>query len=753
MPDEPTVLDFVKSLLTPWRGRPLQIPPAERELEEIHQEGEATPLAESVSPSSLEAPVPQQLATVEPISQPLTPHRTKAVALPWIAFIALGLALVAQFSLEPRMNRSWMLGAFLYVMAAAWAIYAYWKNQWVVPLSPEEGEGEDNYKVRVSVFLVALPLVILAFLTLGGNQFTTLNVTLWILAILAVLWAFWQGTPQLSTWWDDIRSLLRFPWKITISRDTLVMIIFLVLILFFRVYQMDTVPPEMVSDQAEKLLDVGDVLDGQTRIFFPRNTGREGLQMYMTAAVALLFGTGLSFTSLKIGTILLGLFTLPYIYLLGKELGSARAGLFAMVLVGIAYWPNVITRVGLRFSLYSALTAPTLYFLIRGLRTRNRNYFLISGIFLGIGLHGYTPFRVVPILVVVAVILYMLHRQSQGARRQAIWWLAALVVVAVVVFLPLLRFWIESPELFFYRTMTRIGSIESPLPAPGWQIFLKNLWDAMVMFFWDNGEVWVVSVTHRPALDIVTAVLFFIGATLLFVRYLRERNWVDLFLLISIPLLMLPSILSLAFPSENPILNRTAGAIVPVFLIAGIALDGLLTGITKREASSTGVIIAWVTGILLLSFSMLHNYDLVFNQYQEAYTQSSWNTSEMGAVIRNYGELHGGTETTWVVAYPHWVDTRLVGINAGEPHRDFAIWPEAFGDTLTMPNPKLFLIKPEDLEAVDALHDLYPAGSLSVYESTVDKDFLLFYVPDLDSETESPAVLPPSEDTTGQPYP
>ena len=34
--------------------------------------------------------------------------------------------------------------------------------------------------------------------------------------------------------------------------------------------------------------------------------------------------------------------------------------------------------------------------------------------------------------------------------------------------------------------------------------------------------------------------------------------------LLSIPLLMLPSILSLAFPDENPALNRAAGDLTPV---------------------------------------------------------------------------------------------------------------------------------------------------------------------------------------------
>jgi hypothetical protein len=47
MSDEPSVLDFVKSLLTPWRGKPLPIPKIERQAEEnpdLLQDAAATPV-------------------------------------------------------------------------------------------------------------------------------------------------------------------------------------------------------------------------------------------------------------------------------------------------------------------------------------------------------------------------------------------------------------------------------------------------------------------------------------------------------------------------------------------------------------------------------------------------------------------------------------------------------------------------------------------------------------------------------------
>jgi len=518
-----------------------------------------------------------------------------------------------------------------------------------------------------------------------------------------------------------------------------------ILVIFFRAYRIDQVPPQMVSDHAEKLLDVWDVLHGQTHIFFPRNTGREAIQMYLTAEIIQLFHTGYTFLSLKIGTIFAGLLILPYLYLLGKELGNRRVGLFAVLFAGIAYWPNVISRIGLRFPLYPLFVAPTLYYLIRGLRTSRRNDFILAGLALGIGLHGYTPIRILPILVLIAVDLFLLHPQAKGKRLQVVAGLLVLVLVSLILFLPLLRFALESPTIFDLRAFSRLGTIERPLPGPAVMIFLKNLWNASTMFFWSDGNIWVHSVTNSPALDFISAALYFLGVVLLLVRFIRRRTWQDLLILVSVPVLMLPSILSLAFPDENPALNRAAGAIVPVFLILAIALDGLMSAMEKRTPSRAGLILSWGLAAILVFLSALGNYDLVFNQYQRSYELSSWNTSEMGQVVRDFGEIYGSTQTAYVVPYPYWVDTRLVGINAGDPTRDYAIPPDQIALTLNEPQPKMFLVNPEDQADLSLLHQLFPQGTVTTYHSQVAKDFFIYMVPPASSTS---SVIPSTVEST-----
>ncbi len=716
---EPSVLDFVKSRIRSW----------------FRLSEDTSTVAEETSPQP-------EVWKQEIVSPVIVERKADQVftdatfRFPWSVVLVLGLGLWAQLTFEPRLDalRSWQMGVILYVLAGLTLVLVSARQIWTLRDWHENTHPVDHEKTflrSLAVFIVSLAFALIAFIAFSGTfsdaQFNSFNLTAWLIAIFAIVLAFWSPRTSILSWPGRARTFLSRPrWNIAFNRSAFLFLILLAVILFFRVYRLLDVPSQMISDHAEKLWDVADVLNGKTSIYFTRNTGREFFQFYLTAGIVLLFKTGLSYLSLKIGTVVAGIVTLFYVYLLGKEMANERVGLLAMFFAGIAYWPNLISRYGLRFPFYPLFYAPALFYLIWGLRRRNRLGFILSGLFLGLGLHGYSPFRVVPLILVVAIGLYLLHRQSEGYRRQAVWGLFIVAIVSFIVFIPLLSYMIEDPGIVLFRAMTRLGELERPLPGPAWQIFLQNLWNALKMFAWDNGEIWPISVPHRPALDVVSAVFFHLGVVLVILRYIRQRHWLDLFTLVSIPLLMMPSIMSLSFPGENPSFNRSGAAIVPVFLVVALAFDSFMTALE----SSRNRRIAWVLGTFLLLWASLQNYDLVFNQYRKLYDQSSWNTTEMGEVVRSFAQLNGHADTVWLVGFPHWADSRLVMINAGYPYRDNAIWPESFPTTLEDPQAKLFLINLNDLESVEALQAQYPDGWLTEYQSKYEsRNFLLFFVP------------------------
>ncbi|MBG0784148.1 MAG: glycosyltransferase family 39 protein [Anaerolineaceae bacterium] len=652
-------------------------------------------------------------------------------SFPWLTVAALVLALIAQLTLEPSPNRTPWPGVVLYAGALGCLVAALVRKEWKLPEPKPDAEGTLSMKVKPQYLLIGTVLAMFAFVLFGNGEFGFFNTLLWVLAMVFIFLAFREKKADRSfsfrKLWDQLKT---GGWQIRITRWTLIVLAALAVILFFNYYRLDSVPPEMLSDQAEKLLDINDVLNGARPVYFPRNTGREVIHFYLTAAYMAIFNLDVSFLNLKAVAVFANLVTLLFIYLLGKEVGNKWVGLAAALFAGIAYWPLLFTRLALRIPYYPLFVAPVMYFMIRGLRRQNINDILLTGLFLGLGLHGYTPFRIVPIFVVIGSLIYILHRPARGKRVQALFALLLIAFVSLVVFIPLLRYWLANPQLFAYRAFSRLTGMEVGFQGSPVVIFFRNFWKASIMFFWDNGVIWAHSVPNRPALEVVSGALYFIGIAALLIRYIRKRNWMDLFLLVSIPLMMMPSILSLAYPNENPCLNRTAGAVVPVFVVIGMAFETILRSIRTHTSGKIGKILVTLLVLLLVIWSGANNYDLVFNQYYTLYKAASWNTTELGEVAELFIDTMGTPETTYVVGYPHWVDSRLVAINAGYAGRDFAILPENIPATVDIPGAKLFFVNVNDGENMKFLQEIYPDGILSQVDSSVaNKDFMTFFVP------------------------
>ena len=656
---------------------------------------------------------------------------TKQINFPWLSVLSLVFALIAQLSLEPSVGRTPIPGILLYTVALGCLIGAVMRQEWqLIHLKPDADEPL-GMSFRVEFLLTGLVLAILSFLLFGNGKFGLLNTSLWLLGLTFVLFAFWQPKEKrFSKISSFLEQLRKDEFKVRLTRWGIILLAALAIVLFFNFHRLEAVPPEMVSDQAEKLLDINDILRGYSPVYFPRNTGREVLHFYLTAAYMKVFNLDVSFLNLKVVAVFANLVTVLFIYLLGKEMGNKWVGLAAALFAGIAYWPLIFTRVALRIPYYPLFVAPVMYFMVRGLRRQNTNDILLTGLFLGLGLHGYTPFRIVPIFVVLGILIYIFHRPGKDRKLRSVFALSLITLVSLIVFIPLLRYWLANPEMFSYRAFSRLTQMEAGFQNHPIMIFLSNFWKASIMFFWDNGSIWVHSIPGRPALDVVSGALYFLGIVSLIIRYIRKRQWNDLYLLVSIPMLMMPSILSLAFPAENPSLNRTAGATVPVFIVIGLTFESVIRTFYQRISGRIGRIVSLAVALLLVIWSGVNNYDLVFNQYYAIYRTSSWNTSEIGKVAAFFIESMGTPETTYAVGFPHWADSRLIAINAGYTGMDFAIFPDQIPTTAQDPRSKVFFLNINDSEGMQVLQETFPDSVAWRYDSDIEnKDFMIFFVP------------------------
>jgi 4-amino-4-deoxy-L-arabinose transferase-like glycosyltransferase len=728
--NEPTILDYVKSIFKSWDSftdfvRALFERKDTTQMEEFRASTDVQTVSSDPETNVVATKAPRSMAFFQRI--------------PWLVLGVLFFALLGQLQFEPPQDL-YPMGLFCYLIAFALAVIAFVRGRWNITPLPASETRTDSFVIRSLPFVISLLLSALTFYYMSENKFKIWNVSLWALTLFFHILAFWVYEPRASRISINPKEWIsQNEWKITITRRGLLLFAVFAIAVFFGFYKLYSLPDNMTSDHAEKLLDVYDITQGQYSIFFPRNTGREPLQFYLVAFLSQWLGV--SFLALKTSTALMGMLTMIYIYMLGKELGGERVGLLALAFAGIACWAVLIDRIGLRFAYYPPFTAAAIYYFIRGLRQQRRNDFILAGIALGIGLNGYTPMRIVPFAMIMFFIVYILHMKDAQSRKQALVWFGLMAFTAWIFIIPLTRYALEFPDQFGERAFSRLSTTERPFPGPIWQIFLQNVWTGFKVFNWYGGNIWTFTLSGRGALDMVSAALFLIGLLVAIFRYIRTRSWQDMIIILAIPLLQLPSTLALAFPEENPALNRMSAAFVPAFLLVALAVDTIMRSIAHSSsagseeevvttASPARSVFAAILALGLFGASLFNNYDLIFNQYQSQFKLSNWNTRDMGLLMKDFMDKGGPPDQAWVVPYPFWADTRLPLFWAGTIYRgESAITPDRLAETLSMHGAKLFIINKEDLATLETLRALYPDGVVTIYQAEEpSKNFYVFRV-------------------------
>lgn len=581
---------------------------------------------------------------------------------------------------------------------------------------------------RLLFAVTSAALALLAYNGFADNELLG-GLWYWLGAIFYFLLAFAQRPA--GGW----AAAARRWWLATDRRIWFALFLITLLGIFFRVYRLPTVPAEMTSDHAEKLLDVYDVLQGRRSIFFPRNTGREMVQFYLTAALIRLTPLSIDHLALKVGTALVGIVTVPLTFFLGKELYGRSLGLLAAFFLAISHWHVAITRVGLRFPFTAAFAVPALFFLIRALRRNRRNDWLAAGLILGAGLHTYTAMRIVPLLFLIFVGIRLVSalrtRRREGASGLTPrFWLNGLLggLLALLLFLPLLRFLVDEPELFWYRAASRARG--EMVPAEMGRVLWQNVQDALLMFNYRGDVVPPNTIPGSPALGTISAALLLLGIGVLLWRLLRYREDAAAYVLSAFFVLLLPSVLSLAFPEENPSVVRTGGTIPFVMIIVALPLVTFGRRCWVLPARAARRVFVLFLGVMLL-FALADNYRWYFVAYDTHIRQSLWNATEMGEAVRSFTATGGELEDVYHVPYPHWVDTRNIGINAGDiTWHNPVVDLDALSIHATDPSPKLYLLYPSDQDALARLSLVFPEGTVSRYKSPwPGKDFLLYQVP------------------------
>ncbi|MGD8466715.1 MAG: glycosyltransferase family 39 protein [Anaerolineae bacterium] len=482
---------------------------------------------------------------------------------------------------------------------------------------------------------------------------------------------------------------------------------------FFRLSQIDTIPPGNRYDPAYYGVDALRILDGEWPVFLSTNFGREVLFSYLVALYIALFGPASN--AMYVVSAWVGIATVPAVFLLAEELFSTEeallrryGGLVAALTLAISYWHLNWSRFGVRAVLVPLVAALTFYFLWRALRTGSTGSFVAAGFFLGLGAYTYQAARLYPVLVVLAF-AYVLIARRKITRRD--WMhLALVVLVSLIVFAPLAAYFVSHPGSFAQR----IGQTSVLAGAQGIRASLSALWngivDTVLSFSFQGDLEPTTNLPGRPTLNAFLSILFGAG---LVVSLVRIKKPLYLFLLSWLGVMLIPAVLS----QFGPIAKRAIGTLPAVMLLVAVGALGPWAAV-QRWATRAGT--RWVKGLSLAVRALIvagfvlsaawtyRDYFLVWAADPDLFTHFEVGPTTMGQ--------YAGTLSRDAVVYispvapdhPSIVYNALdhPGLKGYDGRACFVAPQEAVHET------QYLIVPADDPSSLDLLHTVFPQGEI-----------------------------------------
>ena len=300
-------------------------------------------------------------------------------------------------------------------------------------------------------------------------------------------------------------------------RELLLLALITLMAAILRLYRLDDIPPGLCGDTAYKGIGANRILTGEYPIFFEESWGGiEPMYMYLLAGLFTVLGS--TPLTIKLLSGIIGIVTVPLLYLLVREMLSSRAvALLASAFLAISYWHISYSRLGWEIILGPPFVILTLYLLWRALEFSRWLDFAWAGLALGASLYTYQAQRFLPILIVC----YLLYR---GLLEGGFWRdygtkFAMCLAIAVLVFAPLGLYFATHSDVFLRRAGE--VSIFNPEKNPEGPLrsFLESSVKVLGTYNLRGDPLGRHNLPGRPAFDRLTSILFFVGLAVSLTRW------------------------------------------------------------------------------------------------------------------------------------------------------------------------------------------------------------------------------------------
>lgn len=613
----------------------------------------------------------------------------------------------------------------------------------------ERGREEPGSAVAPDLPLLvgAVVLAVLAFPGFAGNRFRLAPTIGWLASLGLLYLAFRDPASARASRQgkraaggaaaeaaardlDAQQATRNTQYAIRLSWHALALIGIVLVGAVLRLHELDAIPREMGVDMPLKYENALEIMQGRFMIFCPRYPGRESLFFYLIAAYGRLFGLG--YFAIKFTSVWIGLATIPAIYAVAKYLFDREVALVAAAFLAVSKWHVILSRTGYRSIMVPLFVAVLIYLTVRALRRGRSADFCVAGMWLGLGMYTYNSWLVVPGVLGAALAVELILAGRRSLKRYA-WGLLALVLGALLVFAPLGRYALESPQNYAFRVATRMTGVEAPLPKDVVRVFADNVWRAAGMFNLRGDIVFYQNIPHQRHLGAISGVLFLFGVACALWRWRRGHNAM---VLIFLGGMILPTALSVAFPQEVPNAGRASGAILPAYLLMAVPLPLLRRqiagiwheGIRQRWFAALmlpprlrwrwhgqvvlGVGLASALAIaVMVGAELKETWRAYFQDYVSHIPQHNYAISlELARILDDYA----GEGPVYIKYVPHWFDGNAL-------RAQLRVMPKTWSGEITELDPSkpplatakgkiLIIVHPQDQQALETLRGFFPRG-------------------------------------------
>jgi 4-amino-4-deoxy-L-arabinose transferase-like glycosyltransferase/streptogramin lyase len=414
---------------------------------------------------------------------------------------------------------------------------------------------------------------------------------------------------------------------------------------FLMLYQLDSIPFGVWYDEADSGLEALQTLNGAP--YSPaafRYRGNPSLYYQYLAIVFKLFGVGIM--QIRYATILLGLLAVPAMYILAKQLFGQRVALVAAFFLAVCRWHFDFARFGMPNISAPLVEILVFFFLFRALQFKRWSDFVWAGLFVGLGIHTYTAFRMAAAAAAVVAVYWALSREiipRLVKREFAEAWLSlrvwalrgvALIVAALITLGPLGLFAWQNPTEFNQRLTEASVFAKKDTDQAKLAALQGNIQKHILMFNYIGDGNGRHNLPGEPMLDPGTAAFLVLGIGYSLYRW-RDARHSSLILWLIVTLLA--GILSLDF--EAPQGARTLVAVPVVCLLAAWPVGqswGLLSEFAiSWTRSPRGRRIAYGVAAAILTLVLgrigLDNYQTYFSRQAKDF--AVWNAFSAAETI------------------------------------------------------------------------------------------------------------------------